>query len=118
MRATEEVPAAFDAVPDDLAFTVLAYGSQLVDRAFEAVEDVPVSRCDYLETEFIHVAANFTRLLHACETRLLSHVGAITVTERTQHHSRRFVWRRATPKEARIRGLSGWYAQQPDSVPS
>jgi hypothetical protein len=49
VRTTEEAASSLDAVADYLALTVLANGSELVDRAFKAVEDVPLSGRDYLE---------------------------------------------------------------------
>src|SRR5215510_336331 len=49
-----------DAMPDDPAAALRADRGQLLDRAFEAVEDVLPARRDHLEGQVIIVAANFT----------------------------------------------------------
>jgi hypothetical protein len=49
-----------DAVSDDPATAVSADRRQLLDRAFEAIEDVLFARRDYLERQVIIVATNFT----------------------------------------------------------
>ena len=67
MRTAEEPAAAFDAVADDLALTVLADRGELVDCAFEAVEDVPLTGRDHFEAQLIVISADFA-LCHARET--------------------------------------------------
>src|SRR6266511_595045 len=49
-----------DAMPDDPAAALSADRGQLLDRAFEAVEDMLPARRDHLEGQIIIVAANFT----------------------------------------------------------
>jgi hypothetical protein len=49
-----------DAMPDDPTAALRADRGQLLDRAFEAVEDVLPARRDHLESQVIIVAANFT----------------------------------------------------------
>ena len=39
-----------------------------MDRAFEAVKYMPVTRCDYFEAQGIIVATNFA-YCHVCETK-------------------------------------------------
>src|SRR5215813_4802254 len=58
--ATIKRVLGLDAVPDDLAAAVSADRRQLLDRAFEAVEDVLSARRDHLEGQIIIVTANFT----------------------------------------------------------
>ena len=48
-----------DAVPDDFAIAMMANRRELVNRALEAIEDVPVARCDDLERQVIFVATDF-----------------------------------------------------------
>ena len=60
VRTAEESAAALDAVTDHLASAVLAHGRQLMNRAFKAVEDVPVTSRDHLKAEMVIVAADFT----------------------------------------------------------
>src|SRR5215471_16798374 len=57
---TTEKPAAdFDAMPDHLAVTVFANRCDRLDRAFEAVEYMPLSGGDQLKALVVIVAANF-----------------------------------------------------------
>jgi hypothetical protein len=72
--ATEELAATFHTVSDHLASAMLANRSQLMDRAFEAVKYVPVTRCDYFKAQGIVVATNFA-YCHACETNRASAIG-------------------------------------------
>jgi hypothetical protein len=65
--ATEELAATLHTVSDHLASAMLANRSQLMDRAFEAVKYMPVTRCDYFEAQGIVVATNFA-YCHSCET--------------------------------------------------
>ena len=67
VRAAEEFAPAFDPMTDDPAPTVLADGSQFVNRALEAVKYVTLPSRDDFETQRIIVAANFA-LSHVCET--------------------------------------------------
>ena len=57
---TEKLPSSLDAVSDHLAAAVLARRGQLVNRAFETVEDMPISCCDHFKTQRVIVAADFT----------------------------------------------------------
>src|SRR5512143_3820155 len=57
--AAEEAAARLDAVADDLTSAVPALGSQGVDGAFEAVEDVRLSRDLDLEGFVVIVSADF-----------------------------------------------------------
>src|SRR5437588_11998297 len=58
--ATVEGVIGLDAVPDDPAPAVVAHGSELVNRALEAVERVARARRDNLEGQVIIVTADFT----------------------------------------------------------
>src|SRR5215204_300155 len=78
IRAAKELPAAFDAMTDHAAPTVLAHGRQFVDGAFEAVKHVTVTGCDHLEAQRIIVTANFADC-HACETDFVIVPHCITV---------------------------------------
>ena len=60
MRATVEVTIGLDVMADDLAATVVANGSQAVDRAFEAVEHVPHARSRDFERLVVVITADFT----------------------------------------------------------
>jgi len=78
IRAAKELPAAFDAMTDHAAPTVLAHGRQFVDGAFEAVKHVTVTGCDHLEAQRIIVTANFADC-HVCETDFVIVPHCITV---------------------------------------
>jgi len=58
--AAIESVLGLDPVPDDPAPALSADRGQLLDRAFEAVEDMLPARRDHLEGQIIIVAANFT----------------------------------------------------------
>jgi hypothetical protein len=77
--ATEELAATFHTVSDDLASAMFANRSQLMDRAFEAVKYVPMTRCDYFEGQGIVVATNFAHC-HVCETNRAAAIRYLTVT--------------------------------------
>ena len=66
MCAAEEFASALNAMSYHFATAVLADRRQLVNRTFEAVEHMPVSRGDHLKTEGVLVSANFT-LCHVGE---------------------------------------------------
>ena len=59
-RTTEKLPSSLDAVSDHLAAAVHTHRRQLVNRAFETVEDMPISCCDHFKTQRVIVAADFT----------------------------------------------------------
>src|SRR5512146_2052183 len=59
VRATVERAVRLDAVADDPAAAMGADRRELLDGAFEAVEDMPVSGGHDLEREVIVVAAHF-----------------------------------------------------------
>ncbi len=50
-----------------------------MDRAFEAVKYVPVTRCDDFEAQGIIVATNFA-YCHVCETKRTTAIDFLTVT--------------------------------------
>jgi hypothetical protein len=56
--AAEIILFRLDAVSDDLAAAMGTDRSEFVDRAFETIENVPVSRRDHLERKVIIVSAN------------------------------------------------------------
>jgi hypothetical protein len=58
--AAIEGPLRLDTMPNDLAAAVLAYRSQPVNGAFEAVERMGVAGCNHLEGEVVIVTADFT----------------------------------------------------------
>ena len=68
VRTTEKLPPAFDPVADDFAAAMFAHGSKLMDRTFEAVKHVPLTRSDHFEAEFVFVTAHLA-CCHSCETR-------------------------------------------------
>jgi hypothetical protein len=49
MSAAKKCALSFDAVTHDLASTVLANGSELVDGALEAVKSMGAAGCHYLK---------------------------------------------------------------------
>src|SRR5581483_2470580 len=57
--AAVERAIRFDAVPDDLTTAVITDRGELVNRALEAIKDVPVARRDYLEGQVIFIATDF-----------------------------------------------------------
>lgn len=59
----------FDSVPNDLATAVFAGRSELVNRAFEAVEHMPFAADDHFECSLIFISANFA-LCHRNVSRL------------------------------------------------
>src|SRR5438093_81533 len=59
VRAAVEVPVDLDAVTDDRARAVLADRRQLLDRALEAVEHVPVPGRRHFERLVVVVPAHF-----------------------------------------------------------
>jgi hypothetical protein len=59
MRTTVEFAIYLHAVSDDRTTAVLAPWRQLVNRALEAVEHVPRTGCDHLETHLVVVTAYF-----------------------------------------------------------
>src|SRR4051812_22768000 len=63
--AAEHARIRFDTVADDLAAAMLALRSQLVNRAFEAVEHVGLARHPHFEALVVIVAAHVT-LRHGC----------------------------------------------------
>jgi hypothetical protein len=75
--AAEEPAATFDTVADDLALAVLANRGELMDCAFEAVEDVPLTSRDYFETQLIVISADFA-FCHARETTKRTQIAAQT----------------------------------------
>ena len=60
MNATEDLSIGLHTMPDDAAIAVRTDRRQRVNRAFEAVECVPRSRCCQLKGLVIIVAANLT----------------------------------------------------------
>ena len=70
VRAAEERRTGFDAVADDAAAAVIADRRELVDRALEAVEHVPLPGRDHFERQVVVVAADFT-LSHGVFASLL-----------------------------------------------
>ena len=65
MRATEEIPIGFDAVPYYFATAMFAFRRQHMDGAFEAIEHMSLPGRDHVEREMVIVAADFT-LSHGC----------------------------------------------------
>jgi hypothetical protein len=57
--ATEKVFFCLDAVTDNFAAAIGADGCKPMNRAFETIENVAVSRCYYFKRQIIIVAANF-----------------------------------------------------------
>jgi hypothetical protein len=60
ISATVKRVVPFDAVPDDLAATVIANGRELMDRTLEAVKRMPRALRHYFERQVIIITANFT----------------------------------------------------------
>jgi hypothetical protein len=58
MCATEEVAADFHSMPNHFAFTVLADRGHCLDRALEAIEDVPRASRDQFKTLVVVVSTN------------------------------------------------------------
>src|SRR5215204_1814658 len=58
VRTAIERAVGLDAVPDDPTPAVVADGRELLDRALEAVEDVPITGGNHLERQVIVVAAH------------------------------------------------------------
>ena len=79
MRTAEELTSAFYTVSDHPAAAVLAHRSQLVNRTFETVKDMPVPGSDDLETERVFVTADLA-FRHACETAPLAVWSSVTAT--------------------------------------
>jgi hypothetical protein len=59
MGAAKEVPFNLDAMSDDLAAAVFADGSDGVNGALQAVEDMPRAGSSQLKTFVVVVTANF-----------------------------------------------------------
>ena len=78
MCTAEQFAAAFRAMPDDLASAMLANGRQLMNCAFKAVENMPVTRRGHLKAQSIVVTAHFT-LCHGNETDSAAVLHALTV---------------------------------------
>lgn len=58
VRAAEKVFFRFDSVTDDAAAAIGANRRELVNRAFETIENVRVSRRDNFEGQVIIISAN------------------------------------------------------------
>lgn len=56
--AAEEIFLCFDAVPDDAASAICANGRELMNRAFETIENVPLARRYYFKRQIIIISAN------------------------------------------------------------
>jgi hypothetical protein len=65
MGAAIESAIPRDSVTDHLSSAVGTYRRQFLDGAFEAVENMPMPRCDDLESKIVFVTANLT-LSHDC----------------------------------------------------
>ena len=59
VRTTVIVRICLDPVPDHLASAMGTHRCQLVDRAFETIENMAIPGCDDLERQIIIVTANF-----------------------------------------------------------
>jgi len=59
VRAAERPPIRFDAMTDDAAAAMVAFGGQRVNRTFKAVERVDLAVYQDLEGLLVFVPANF-----------------------------------------------------------
>ena len=81
MRTAEEFPAALYPMSNHFAPALLADWGKLMDCALKAVENVPVTSRNNLETELVVITANFTDC-HIGKTRLAQNKGGVTVINR------------------------------------